>query len=192
MSLQETLLAMARGVRDFRGASSLLDVALQHRAQLLSQEASARQEFAPAEAESLDAEAPLRRRRRASPTGAGRPERCARGAGRSAARARSGAIRGAASRCYREVLVLRDVEGLTGRGGGRSHGDRASAAVKSRLHRERASVGAAARVAPLLGAGRWPCRPPGPGAVPRRASPCSRDTWRGRSARTPARRWSGM
>ena len=172
--LQDTLLAMARGVRDFRGASSISTWLYHDRAQLLHQEAAAQQVRARSRA--------LARHRRgvgglpSSPTPAGARTRRS-PASRSSTRS-SEAI-AALEPMYREVLVLRDVEGLTAPEVAEVLGVSVQA-VKSRLHRARLAV--RERVAPLLGI------PPAPArrrrTLPRRphavlAAPRGRDQRRG-------------
>ena len=177
--LQDTLLAMARGVRDFRGASSHLDVALHDRAQLLHQEAPAQQVRARGGAFARHRRGGRgQASRRAGPTS---PDEAL--AGRQVERALEQAI-AALEPMYREVLLLRDVEGLTAPEVAEVLGASVQA-VKSRLHRARLSV--RERVAPLLGVER--------DRRPRRAlaptsSRCSRATSRTRSAPSFARRWS--
>jgi RNA polymerase sigma-70 factor (ECF subfamily) len=140
--LQDTLLAMARGVRDFRGASSistwLYTVARSH-----CIKKRRRSKFAPEEERSLDAELSPEARSLADPARAPDDEL----AGRQVEQALEHAI-AALEPMYREVLVLRDVEGLTAPEVAQVLGLSVHA-VKSRLHRARLSV--RAEVAPLLG-----------------------------------------
>lgn len=138
---QETLLAMARGVGDFRGASSLsswlFSVA---RSYCIKKRRRGRSVVAACSVdEGATAEAV-----HVADTAAG-PEEAA--AGQQVARAIEQAI-GALEPKYREVLLLRDVEGL-------SAAEVAEAlaigvpAVKSRLHRARAQL--RERLTPVLG-----------------------------------------
>jgi RNA polymerase sigma-70 factor (ECF subfamily) len=142
--LQETLLAMARGIRDFRGASSL-STWLYTIARSFCLKKGRRSKFAPApeDERSLDAAG------EGSPGGlpeAGRPPDEAL-AGREVERALGQAI-GELDPMYREVLLLRDAEGLTAPEVAEVLG-LTTQAVKTRLHRARLSV--RERVAPLLG-----------------------------------------
>ncbi len=142
--LQDTLLAMARTVRDFRGASSvstwLYSVA---RSFCIKKRRKARS--APHVEEPLDA-APESRHDRVPDPGRGPDEELAR---RQVEEALDAAIR-SLSPAYREVMVLRDVEGLTAREVGEVMGLSVEA-VKSRLHRARLAV--RDKVAPALGVG---------------------------------------
>lgn len=138
--LQETLLAMARGVRDFRGASSI-STWLYTVARSFCIKKRRRRKFAPEET-SLDA----------TPLSAGsvadsaqHPEAAL--AGKQVEQALDRAIQ-ALEPTYREVLVLRDVEGLTAPEVAEVLGI-TTQAVKSRLHRARVAVRDS--VAPLLG-----------------------------------------
>lgn len=131
---QESLMSMARAVRDFRGDSSVSSW-LYTIARRFCLKKRRRSKFAPAAEESLDAATgPGLADRLADP--APGPERIA--ANRELARALLDAI-DALDPAQREVLVLRDVEGL-------SAPDVASVlgvsvdAVKSRLHRARVAV----------------------------------------------------
>ena len=147
--LQETLLAAARNLQTFRGASSvptwLYTIARSfcikhHRAS----------KFAPERMESLD-----------GPTGEAANVSDARGgpeddvARRQVREALTAAIQ-TLEPMYREVLVLRDVEGLSAAEVGEVTGITVEA-VKSRLHRARAMV--RERVAPLLEIGEPGPRP---------------------------------
>ena len=154
--LQDTLLAMARGVRDFRGASSI-STWLYTIARSFCIKKRRRSKFAPEEERSLDTDAGRRgeaprRLRTATPDEAL--------AGKQVERALEQAI-AALEPMYREVLLLRDVEGLTAPEVAEVLGV-TSQAVKSRLHRARLSV--RERVAPLLGV--EPTSPPAPGTCP--------------------------
>lgn len=139
--LQETLLAMARGVADFRGVSSVSTWAYAiARSFCLKKRRKSR--FAPASHDSLD-----------QPEGAEAraieaPERDPEAAleGKRVERALEDAI-DALEPMYREVLLLRDVEGLTAPEVGEILG-LGVPAVKSRLHRARLAVRAA--IAPLV------------------------------------------
>ncbi len=140
--LQETLLAMARSVRDFRGASSM-STWLYTIARSFCIKKRRRSKFAPEEERSLDSDVALETGRLAEP---GRsPEEAL--AGHQVQEALERAI-GALAPMYREVLVLRDVEGLSAPEVAEVLGLRVDA-VKSRLHRARLSVRAA--VADRLG-----------------------------------------
>jgi RNA polymerase sigma-70 factor (ECF subfamily) len=140
--LQDTLFAMARGVRDFRGASSI-STWLYAIARSFCIKKRRRSKFAPAEARSLDSDASLEASELADP--AKTPDDAL--AAREVEVALEQAI-GALEPMYREVLLLRDVEGLTAPEVAEVL--RVSVqAVKSRLHRARLSV--RARIAPLLG-----------------------------------------
>ncbi|MBI5512659.1 MAG: sigma-70 family RNA polymerase sigma factor [Deltaproteobacteria bacterium] len=152
--LQETLLAMARGVRDFRGASSLstwlYTIARSH-----CIKKRRRSTFAPVEERSLDTDATLEVSRVAD---------LARGpdealAGREVEAALERAL-AALAPGYREVLLLRDVEGLTAPEVAEVLGLGVDA-VKSRLHRARVAV--RAQLAPVLGT---PEGEAAPGACP--------------------------
>jgi RNA polymerase sigma-70 factor (ECF subfamily) len=141
--LQDTLFAMARGVRDFRGASSI-STWLYAIARSFCMKKRRRSKFAPAEERSLDSDAVLEAGRLADP--AKQPDEAL--AGQELEVALDRAI-GGLEPMYREVLLLRDVEGLTAPEVAEVLGISVQA-VKSRLHRARLSV--RARVAPLLGA----------------------------------------
>jgi RNA polymerase sigma-70 factor (ECF subfamily) len=150
--LQETLLAAARGIRDFRGASSV-STWLYSIARSFCVKSRRTSKFAPERVGSLDeaeaAEVPDARRG---------PEDEA--SARQIEAALSSAI-AALEPMYREVLVLRDVEGLSAAEVADVTGISVEA-VKSRLHRARVAV--RERVAPLLGIG--------PDAVRERAPSC--------------------
>lgn len=140
--LQETLLAMARGVRDFRGASSV-STWLYTIARSFCIKKRRRSVFAPTAEQSLDSDAGLEAAQLVDP--ARSPDEAL--AGRQVEQALEQAI-AALDPMYREVLLLRDVEGLTAPEVAEVLGINVQA-VKSRLHRARLSV--RARVAPVLG-----------------------------------------
>jgi RNA polymerase sigma-70 factor (ECF subfamily) len=152
--LQESLLAAARGLRGFRGASSV-STWLYTIARSFCIKKRRRSVFAPTEV-SLETEASLAARDVADP---GRGPEASLEASRLEAALEKAISR--LERPYREVLLLRDVEGLstaevadvTGLG---------VPAVKTRLHRARARLRAA--LAPLVAprgeaAGAPPARP---------------------------------
>jgi RNA polymerase sigma-70 factor (ECF subfamily) len=138
--LQESLLAAARGLKGFRGASSL-DTWLFTIARSYCIKKRRRRRFAPAEV-SLDAGEVEAARERPDP-GPG-PEEALHVRRVEATFER--AIAGL-DRPYREVFVLRDVEGLTAPEVSEVTG-LSIAAIKSRLHRARARV--REDLAPLL------------------------------------------
>jgi RNA polymerase sigma-70 factor (ECF subfamily) len=141
--LQETLLAAARTLPDFRGASSV-STWLYTIARSFCIKKRRTSKFAPAALESLDQD-PGRATTLADP---GRsPEELA--AGNQLQSALDGAI-DSLEPMYREVLVLRDVEGLPAADVAEALGLSVEA-VKSRLHRARMAV--RERVAPALGMG---------------------------------------
>lgn len=140
--VQDTLLAMARGVRDFRGASSL-STWLFTIARSFCIKRRRRSRFAPASEVSIDADAAPEAVRIADP--ARSPEDLA--AGREIEKALEQAI-ASLPRTLREVLLLRDAEGLTAPEVAEVLGV-SPQAVKSRLHRARLSV--RTQLAPLLG-----------------------------------------
>lgn len=142
--LQDTLLAVARTVKDFRGASSV-STWLYSIARSFCIKKRRRSKFAPAEEESLEAGGPGEEARQIADSARG-PEDAL--AGRQVEAALERAIE-ALDPMYREVLMLRDVEGLTASEVGEIMGLTVEA-VKSRLHRARLAVREA--VAPLLGA----------------------------------------
>ncbi len=152
--LQDTLLAMARSVRDFRGSSSL-STWLYTIARSFCIKKRRRSKFAPEEQQSLDSEAAGGARQLAAPGDT--PDQAF--AARQVERALERAI-AALDPMYREVLLLRDVEGLTAPEVAEVLGVSVQA-VKSRLHRARLSV--RERVAPLLGV---EPEPPLPGGCP--------------------------
>ena len=139
--LQETLLAAARTLPEFREASSvstwLYTIA---RSFCIKQRRTSK--FAPVAVESLDQDAE-------HVTAVAHPGRSPEeeAAGRQLQAALDGAI-GALEPMYREVLVLRDVEGLPAADVAEALGLTVEA-VKSRLHRARMAV--RERVAPALG-----------------------------------------
>ncbi len=139
--LQETLLALARGVRDFRGESSistwLYAVARSH-----CLKKRRRSKFAPDHEQSIEA---ARGEVESLLDPARTPEeRVASGEVQAAVETAIGGL----DPIYREVLVLRDVEGLSAPEVGKVLGI-GVAAVKSRLHRARVALRAA--LAPRLG-----------------------------------------
>jgi RNA polymerase sigma-70 factor (ECF subfamily) len=140
--LQDTLLAMARGVRDFRGASSI-STWLYTVARSFCIKKRRRGKFDPERVHSLDTDAAPEAARLADPAMA--PDDAL--AGKQVEQALERAI-GSLDPMYREVLVLRDVEGLTAPEVAEVLGVSVQA-VKSRLHRARLSV--REKVAPLLG-----------------------------------------
>jgi RNA polymerase sigma-70 factor, ECF subfamily len=140
--LQDTLLTMARGVRDFRGASSI-STWLYTIARSFCIKRRRKSKFAPDDERSLDTD------RLADGIELADPAQSADEAlaSKQVDRAVEEAIRGLEP-MYREVLLLRDVEGLTAPEVAEVVGVSVQA-VKSRLHRARLSV--RAQVAPLLG-----------------------------------------
>jgi RNA polymerase sigma-70 factor (ECF subfamily) len=140
--LQDTLLAMARGVRDFRGASSI-STWLYTIARSFCIKKRRRSQFAPEDERSLETDLAAEAKQLAA-HGADPGEALA---GKEVERALERAI-AALEPSYREVLVLRDVEGLTAPEVAEVLGVSVQA-VKSRLHRARLEV--RERVAPLLG-----------------------------------------
>lgn len=134
-TLQDTMLAVARGIRDFRGQSSLstwlYTIARSH-----CLKKRRRREGAQLNAEIVDPAAPPDEKVIA----------------KQIDRAVDGAIRELDPK-YREVLVLRDVEGLSAQETAEIVGASVQA-VKSRLHRARLAV--RDRVGPLLGAAEPP------------------------------------
>lgn len=154
--LQETLLAAARTVKDFRGASSV-STWLYTIARSFCIKKRRRSKFAPEQEESLDAREPGLEARQVTDPSRGPEDELA---GRQVEAALEQAI-GGLDPMYREVLILRDVEGLTAPEVAEVMGLSVEA-VKSRLHRARVAVREA--VAPLLAA---PAAPP---ALPRAAA----------------------
>jgi RNA polymerase sigma-70 factor (ECF subfamily) len=140
--LQETLLTMARDIRNFRGASSL-STWLYTIARSACIKMHRRSKFAPHEASSVEIGAA------SEADGLADPARSVDEvlAGKQVERALGQAI-GELEPMYREVLMLRDVEGLTAPEVAEVLGV-TTQAVKSRLHRARLSV--RERIEPLLG-----------------------------------------
>ncbi len=136
--LQETLLAVAKGVKDFRGASSMTTW-LYTIARSFCIKRRRRSKFAPEREESGEGE----ELQRVADTQRGPDELLA---GRQIEQVLDSAIR-ALEPMYREVLVLRDVEGLSAPEVADVLGISVEA-VKSRLHRARVAV--RERVAPAL------------------------------------------
>ncbi|MEP7051661.1 MAG: sigma-70 family RNA polymerase sigma factor [Pseudomonadota bacterium] len=137
--LQDTLLSVARNVRDFRGSSSI-STWLYSVARSFCVKKRRKSKFAPKEAPStLDSAA-----EQVVDSGKTADEAIA---SKQVEQALEQAI-GALEPMYREVLLLRDVEGLTAPEVARVTGASVQA-VKSRLHRARLSV--RMHVAPLLG-----------------------------------------
>jgi RNA polymerase sigma-70 factor (ECF subfamily) len=145
--LQDTLLAMARSVRDFRGASSI-STWLYTIARSFCIKKRRRSKFAPEPESSLDTDA-ARAASRLPDSGQGPEEAFA---GKQVRAALETAIVALEPK-YREVLLLRDVEGLTAPEVAEVLGVSVQA-VKSRLHRARLAV--RERVAPLLGISKVP------------------------------------
>lgn len=139
---QETLLALARGIRDFRGASSLTTW-LYSVARSFCIKKRRRSKFAPSPGQMLDA---------THERVAGELRSPERGADEALARAEvERAIQralGEVDPLSRDVLVLRDMEGLTAPEVAEVLGI-STPAVKSRLHRARLSL--REQLAPLLG-----------------------------------------
>jgi RNA polymerase sigma-70 factor (ECF subfamily) len=140
--LQDTLLAVARNVKDFRGASSV-STWLYTIARSFCIKKRRRSKFAPEQEEPLDL-GPEGEASRIADPGRGPDESLA---GRQIESALERAI-GELEPMYREVLLLRDVEGLTAPEVAEVMGLTVEA-VKSRLHRARLAV--REKVAPLLG-----------------------------------------
>jgi RNA polymerase sigma-70 factor, ECF subfamily len=158
--LQETLLAVARTVKDFRGASSV-STWLYTIARSFCIKKRRRSKFAPEHEESLESREPGLEARQVVDPGRGPEDDLA---GRQIESALEQAIAGL-DPMYREVLVLRDVEGLTAPEVAEVMGLTVEA-VKSRLHRARIAVRAA--LAPLLGV---PEPTPAAGVAPAAAAP---------------------
>ena len=153
--LQETLLSMARSVRDFRGASSL-STWLYAIARSFCIKKRRRSKFAPDEERSLDSDVSVEAKHLADP---GRnPDEAL--ASKQVEMALEQAI-AALEPTYREVLLLRDAEGLTAPEVAEVLG-LTPQAVKSRLHRARLLV--RERIAPLLDV--KPTLPSVPGTCP--------------------------
>lgn len=140
--VQETLLTMARSVRDFRGESSV-STWLYAIARSFCIKKRRRSKFAPAHPISLDA--PEGEQLQGLSDLGPSPERAA--YGREIGAALDASIR-ALDPGQREVLLLRDVEGLSAPEVGTVLGLSVDA-VKSRLHRARLAV--RQHMAPLLG-----------------------------------------
>ena len=153
--LQESLLAAARGLRSFRGASSV-STWLYTIARSFCIKKRRRSVFAPAEL-SLDTEASLAARNVPDP--ARRPDEALEASRLEAALERAIA---ALDRPYREVLLLRDVEGLSTAEVAGVTG-LSVPAVKTRLHRARGRLREA--LAPLM-APRGAAAPPRARACP--------------------------
>ena len=147
--LQETLLAAARNIREFRGASSV-STWLYTIARSFCIKKHRTSKFAPGHVDSLE-EVPREANAVADPSRD--PEEAT--AGEQVKAALQQAI-SSLEPMYREVLVLRDVEGLSAAEVAEIL-DLSVEAVKSRLHRARVAV--RQRIAPLLGA-------PGPAEAP--------------------------
>ncbi len=164
--LQETLLAVARTVKDFRGASSV-STWMYTIARSFCIKKRRRSKFAPTGEESLDGGSPGTEALQVADPSRGPDETLA---GRQIEAALEQAI-GGLDPMYREVLVLRDVEGLTAPEVAEVMGLTVQA-VKSRLHRARVAVREA--MAPLLAipplpageAAISPAAPPPPAAQP--------------------------
>ena len=151
---QESLISMARSLRDFRGDASV-STWLYTIARRFCIKKRRRSKFAPAREESLDAPGIDAAHRLADP--APSPEQTA--TNRELQRALTLAIDGLEP-AQREVLVLRDIEGLSAPEVASVLGVSVDA-VKSRLHRARVAVRQA--LAPVLG---------GPGDEPPRDPMC--------------------
>lgn len=162
--LQETLLAVARTVKDFRGASSV-STWMYTIARSFCIKKRRRSKFAPAEEESLDARAPGTEARQVADPARAPDESLA---GRQIEAALEQAI-GSLDPMYREVLILRDVEGLTAPEVAEVMGLTVEA-VKSRLHRARVAVREA--MGPLLAIPRFPAEPGAPLPAPAPSEAC--------------------
>jgi len=132
--LQETLLAAARTLREFRGASSL-STWLYSIARSFCIKQRRRSKFAPESVESIDAGEPAKLAVQLPDPSRGPDEALH---GRRVEVALEGAIRALEPK-YREVLILRDVEGLSAAQVAEVLGLSVEA-VKSRLHRARVAV----------------------------------------------------
>jgi RNA polymerase sigma-70 factor, ECF subfamily len=141
--LQDTLLAAVRTMKDFRGAASV-STWLYTIARSFCLKKRRRSKFAPEQEESIEARQPGEEARQIADPARGPDDELA---GRQIEAALEQAI-GGLDPMYREVLVLRDVEGLTAPEVAEVMGLTVEA-VKSRLHRARLAVREA--VAPLLG-----------------------------------------
>jgi RNA polymerase sigma-70 factor (ECF subfamily) len=158
--LQDTLLAVTRNVKDFRGASSI-STWLYTIARSFCIKKRRRSKFAPADEASLDARNPGEEARQIADPSRGPDESLA---GRQIEAALDEAIAGLEP-MYREVLVLRDVEGLSAPEVAEVMGLSVEA-VKSRLHRARTAV--RERLGPLLSGEPGPAAsPPRPAAAPK-------------------------
>jgi len=140
--LQETLLAMTRSIADFRGASSI-STWLYTIARSYCIKKRRRSKFAPAHEVSLTSDEG--RSALDLPDGGRAPDEIVHG--REIESALSEAV-GTLAPPYREVLLLRDVEGLPAAEVAQVMGLTVEA-VKSRLHRARVSVREA--LAPMMG-----------------------------------------
>ena len=140
--VQDTLLAMARTVRNFRGAASV-STWLYTIARSFCIKKRRRRKFAPEVEVSLEGDRPAAAAE--VPDSAPAPDRLVEDHEVREALERALASLGAP---YREVLVLRDIEGLSAAEVAEVTGLSVQA-VKSRLHRARAAV--RARLAPVLG-----------------------------------------
>jgi RNA polymerase sigma-70 factor (ECF subfamily) len=140
--LQDTLLTMARGIRDFRGGAAL-STWLYTIARSYCIKKRRRSQFAPERELSLDTEMTAEAKELPDP-GRALDEALA---GKQVEAALEEAV-ASLEPMYREVLLLRDVEGLTAPEVAEVVGASVQA-VKSRLHRARLSV--REKVAPLLG-----------------------------------------
>jgi RNA polymerase sigma-70 factor (ECF subfamily) len=136
--LQETMLAAARGVKQFRGGSSL-STWLFSIARSFCIKKRRQSKFAPLE------EVPLESVVSDLPADAPGPDDVA---ARQEVKSAIAAALAELAPDLREVIILRDVEGFTGPEVGEITGDSVDA-VKSRLHRARAAV--CARLATTLG-----------------------------------------
>jgi RNA polymerase sigma-70 factor, ECF subfamily len=148
--LQDTLLAMARSVRDFRGASSIATW-LYTIARSFCIKKRRKSKFAPEEERSI--ETMTKETKKLADPAEGPDDALAAKQVEDALECAIGEL----EPMYREVLLLRDVEGLTAPEVAEVLGV-TTQAVKSRLHRARVAV--RDRVAPLLGI------EPGPAAAP--------------------------
>lgn len=158
--LQETLITMTRSIGDFRGASSL-STWLWSIARSFCLKKRRRSKFAPEREESLEADAETSGAARAvADPGRSPDEEVADRELRTALEAAIDHL----ELMYREVLVLRDVEGLAASEVAAVL-DLSIEAVKSRLHRARLAV--RAEVAPLLAPGG-----PGPAAAASAGGSC--------------------
>jgi RNA polymerase sigma-70 factor (ECF subfamily) len=140
--LQQTLLAMARGLRGFRGDSSLATW-LYRVARSFCIKNRRKSKFAPATVQSLDTDVAGEAKALADPSESVDDAL----AGKQIEEALEEAIRDLEPK-YREVLVLRDVEGLSAKEVAQVLGIGVEA-VKSRLHRARLDL--RVRLLPVLG-----------------------------------------